>query len=896
MKTDTEQDALIKGSRPRSQPVRRRLSPGRRQYLHFKSKYADALLLFRMGDFYECFDEDARTLSKLLDVALTARDVGGGVKAPLAGIPHHSLDNYLGKLVGAGLKVAIAEQTSSKPNSEGIVERAVVQVVTPGTILDASLLEETKHNYLAVCVVGTNLTGLAWLDASTSEFAAMELRTSDVIEQIERLEPAEILVNGVAKELLDTAIGDGAGRKSALSSTVVRQLDDALINAESSAEGLKRHFDTDTLEPFELSGCPLATIAAASALDYLAQTQIGRLPLITTLRRHRPDRYMHMPSSALRDLEVLKPTEEGGRTLLSSIDMTHTPMGARLVRNWLSSPLTDLEELNTRQLAVDRLHSNATVRLSLDRLFVNTPDMPRLVSRLTLGRAAPREMRSLSRGLEKMPRLIELITDPEDGKPVSPLFDGLSLHTEIRELINRAIVDDPPLRASDGGAIRAGFDHDLDALRQSLSQARTGILEIEEKARVHTGIRNLKVGHNRVFGYYIEVSRSQVKHVPPEYQRRQTLVNSERYITPELKYLENHVMRTSEQIIDLEQSIYRRVCQQVAEQGAAVMRTANAMAHIDVCMSLASVAADNHWVMPFLDRGDTLQIEDGRHPVVEEVLGYGRFVPNDVSVSNSGNQILIITGPNMSGKSTYIRQAALLVILAQIGSFVPAKNARIGVVDRIFTRIGISDDIAGGRSTFMVEMVETASILHQATPRSLAILDEIGRGTSTYDGLAIARSVAEFIHNSPTLGCKTLFATHYHEMTELGDTLPRAQNLRVAVAEEGDNISFLYRILPGSADRSYGVHVAMLAGMPSPVVDRARELLTQLEANTEHIGLTTGAASTLDDQRQLGFFNNGDGESFLRRVADIDADNLSPIEALNRLYELRETARKALSD
>ncbi len=873
--------------------TRRRLSPGRRQYLQFKAKYADSLLLFRMGDFYECFDEDARTLSKLLDVALTSRDVGGGQKSALAGIPYHSLDTHIGRLVASGLKIAIAEQTTSEPNSEGIVDRAVVRIITPGTVLDQSLLEQSKHNYLAACVVEGHQAGLAWLEASTGEFAAMELPSTNIIDHLERLEPAEILVDTDTRILLEDITKNDTSRKSALSKTVIRSLDESTLDPELAADSLKSHFNTDTLEPFELENQPLATIAAASAIDFLAQTQIGRLPFITTLRRHRPDRYMYIPAAALRDLEVLTPTVEGGPTLLNTLDTTRTPMGARLLRDWLSAPLTDLNELNTRQLAVNTLYNASTLRSSLDQHLTGIPDLARLVNRLTLGQSEPRELRQLFRGLDKAPELRQLTSNQDTGTSISPLFDGVSSHDEVRDLINRAIVEDPPFRVSDGGMIKPDFDHDLDVLRSTASRARAAIASIEAKARQDYDIPNLRVSHNRVFGYYIEVSRSHLAKVPPEFERKQTLVNAERFITPKLKELENQVLRASDQISELEQSIYRRVCQQVAEHAAAIMRTASAIANIDVCLALARIAAENDWTLPFLDNGDLLQIEDGRHPVVENVLGYGRFVPNDLNASNSENQLLIITGPNMSGKSTYIRQAAILTILAQIGSFVPAKFARIGIVDRIFTRIGISDDIAGGRSTFMVEMVETASILNQATPRSLAILDEIGRGTSTYDGLAIARSVAEFIHNSPALGCKTLFATHYHEMTELGDTLPRANNLRVAVAEEGESIQFLYRIVQGGADRSYGIHVAQLAGMPAPVVERARELLTELENHSNN----TLTATPPTDHLQLDLFNTPNNNTdFLRSISELDTDNLTPIEALNRLYELKESATKELND
>ena len=892
--TTSDTQTATNSARPKSRRgTRRRLSPGRRQYLQFKAKYADSLLLFRMGDFYECFDEDARTLSKLLDVALTSRDVGGGQKAALAGIPYHSLDTHIGRLVASGLKIAIAEQTTSEPNSEGIVDRAVVRVVTPGTVLDQSLLEQSKHNYLTACVVQGHQAGLAWLEASTGEFAAMELQSANIIDHLERLEPAEILVDTDTRILLEDIAENDTSRKSALSKTVIRSLDESTLDPELAANSLKSHFNTDTLEPFELENQPLATIAAASAIDFLAQTQIGRLPFITTLRRHRPDRYMHIPAAALRDLEVLSPTIDGGPTLLSTLDTTRTPMGARLLRDWLSAPLTDLQELNTRQLAANTLYNDSPLRSSIEQSLTGIPDLARLVNRLTLGQSEPRELRQLFRGLDKAPELRQLTTNRDTGTSISPLFDGVSSHDEVRDLLDRAIVEDPPFRTSDGGMIKPDFDHDLDQLRSTASRARAGIASIEAQARETSGIPNLKVGHNRVFGYYIEVSRSHLAKVPPEFERKQTLVNAERFITPELKDLENQVLRAADQISELEQSIYRRVCQQVAEHAAAIMRTSQAIANIDVCLALARIAAENDWTLPFLDNGDLLKIEDGRHPVVENVLGYGRFVPNDIDASNSENQLLIITGPNMSGKSTYIRQAAILTILAQIGSFVPAKFARIGIVDRIFTRIGISDDIAGGRSTFMVEMVETASILNQATSRSLAILDEIGRGTSTYDGLAIARSVAEFIHNSPALGCKTLFATHYHEMTELGETLPRAKNLRVAVAEEGESIQFLYRIVQGGADRSYGIHVAQLAGMPAPVVERARELLTELENHSNNATPT----QTPQDHHQLDLFNTPNNNTeFLRSISQLDTDNLTPIEALNRLYELKESAKKELND
>ncbi len=892
MATASRQSNPASSTAARRRGTKKRLSPGRRQYLQFKAKHSDSLLLFRMGDFYECFDEDARTLSRILDVALTARDVGGGERVPLAGIPYHALDNYLGRLVGAGLKVAIAEQIGNKPGLSGVVDRTVVRVVTPGTVLDASLLEQDKHNYLVACVISSDLAGLAWLDASTGEFAVMEIHRSKLIDELERLEPVEILADEQCARMLKAASA-AAKAGSELENWVIRDVGDDDLDVDLATYALLKHFGVSSLEPFDLEDSTLAVIAASSALGYLSETQMGNLPFVTTLRRHRSDAYMHIGASSLRDLEVLEPAVAGGPTLLSTLDRTKTPMGARLLRSWLSSPLLDLMELTSRQIAIQKLHTDQHLRSDLRRCLSNVPDIPRVINRVALRSRGPRDLVALLRGLRQIPRIRELLDAPDAEGSISETFDGIAMHSEVRQLIERSIVDDPPQRVGDGDVIREGFDDDLDKLRSVAHDARSAIAAIEARSREISGIKSLKVGYNRVFGYYIEVSRANLHLVPKEFERRQTLVNGERFVTPELKELESRLLGAAEQIEELEQSIFNRVSDQVSTYAPAIMGTASVIARVDACLSLADVAAEEDWVLPFVDEGDSIDIEDGRHPVVESVLGPGRFVPNSLLVSNSEEQLLIITGPNMSGKSTYIRQAAILTIMAQVGSFIPATSARIGVVDRIFTRIGVSDDIAGGRSTFMVEMVETASMLNQATPKSLAILDEIGRGTSTYDGLAIARSIAEFIHNSPTLGCKALFATHFHEMTALGESLPRASNLRVAVAEEGDEIAFLYRIVPGGADRSYGVHVARLAGLPAPVVERAWALLEELESSGSSNGSRISESS--QQHMQLNLFSAAGPSETLQRIADLDADNVSPIEALNILYELREAARRELA-
>ena len=883
---------------------RRRMSPGRVQYLRFKAKYQDALLLYRMGDFYECFDDDAHTLSRVLDVALTARDVGGGERSALAGIPHHALDNYLGRLIGAGLKVAIAEQTSDKPSpdSGGIVDRAVVRVVTPGTVLDSELLESSRPNYLLSSVVDGETAGLAWIDVSTGEFAAAEVSEADLLGQIERISPVELLVDDRSFDLIDAAQSDGwAPRGDGDGSPVVRRLDGAVLDFDEASASLKRHFDAPTLEPFDLASSELATCAAAAALGYVVETQMGNAPFIPTLRRHRSDRFMYVGANTMRDLEVLEPSSSGGPTLLGVLDRTVTAMGARLIRSWLVTPLMDIAELRVRQRAVERFHSDAGRAMGVKAALSDVPDLERLLAKVSQRRCSPRELRRLVSGLDRCPELIELVEDHDSGDAMSPLFSGIGHHEELRSLIDTAIADEPAAKVGDGDVIRRGFDADLDRLRDSARSGRNGIAEIESTAREDTGIKNLKVGYNRVFGYYIEVSRPNLALVPDAWERRQTLVNGERFITPALKELELQVIDADGQIEQLQSEIFARVVGQVAEHAAQVSQTASAIARLDVCRSLADAARDGDWTMPVLDEGDTMSFEDARHPVVESVQGPGRFVPNTIELSNRESQVLIITGPNMSGKSTYIRQAAVLTLLSQIGSMVPASSARLGLVDRIFTRVGASDDLAGGRSTFMVEMVETASMLNQATKRSLAILDEIGRGTSTYDGLAIARAVVEFIHDSRNVGCKTLFATHYHEMTELGESLARARNMRVEVAEDDGRVSFLYRIVPGGADRSYGVHVARLAGMPSSVITRALEILGDLESGSSRN--PTAVDSGERDNIQLGMFapmtadqTSTEPSEALKLAAGTDVESLTPLQAMNVLDDLRRMAREELAD
>lgn len=855
-----------------------RLSPGRRQYLDLKRQHPGALLLFRMGDFYETFDEDARVMARVLDITLTQRDVGGGVKAPLAGIPYHSLESYLGRLIKAGLKVAVCEQTSDPAISKGVVDRAVVRIVTPGTVLEPALLDEGRNNYLAALVAGDRTAGLAYVDVTTSEFLAGELPLESARDELSRLSPSELLVDEAAKTVLE---GGEAPPWT------VRDLPPGKMDPDSAADELKRHFQTATLGPFGIDEKPMAILAAAAVLEFLSSNQLGNVPQITSLSSFEHDQHMAVDVRAMRDLEVLE-RAGGGRdalTLLSVMDRTKTAMGRRLLRSWLSRPLLHLDALRERQAGVMRFFDDATARRSVREVLARVPDMERLTNRVRAFVASPRDLEGLARGLMQVPRILEAFDPSGSGRTAWPP-PGLRACPDAVALIDAAIADDPPVTVGDGSAIRKGFDAELDEVRGLAGDARGRIAAVEDEARASTGIRSLKVGYNRVFGYYIEVSRTNLDKVPPDFERRQTLTNAERFITPHLKELESRILNARERISELERSIFRRVCSDVVAHGERIMATAGAIAEVDVMAGLAEVAVANRYVRPEIDDGDSIEIKAGRHPVVEASLGPGRFVPNDTHVSTQAEQLMVITGPNMSGKSTFIRQVALIVLMAQAGSYVPADRARIGLVDRIFTRCNLSDDITGGRSTFLVEMEETVTILHQATRRSLVILDEIGRGTSTYDGLAIARAVAEYIHSNPRLGCKTLFATHYHEMTALADSLPRAVNYQIAVTEEDGEVVFLHRILPGGADRSYGVHVGKLAGLPQPVIARAWDVLEELESAARRGGRRFAGNLA----HQLPLLPNG--SAFRDELIGLDISAMTPLEAITRLYKLQEMAKE----
>ena len=845
-----------------------RVTPIRQQYLEIKRQYPDAILFFRLGDFYETFDEDAEIAARELDIVLTSRNVAKGVRVPMAGIPHHALESYLARLIEKGYHVAICEQIGDGP-VKGLFPRQVVRVVTPGTVYEPELLPGDANNYLAAVVVGEGAVGVAYVDVSTGEFAATEIVAPDPIaaarHELLRLRPAEVLLpEGLALE-----DEEGLGHLTCLP--------DYRFEPERTARKLMDHFGTATLEGFGLGGRPLAARAAGAIVDYLAEAQQPALSLLTSLSTYSLDDFMTLDAATRRNLELTETlrTGEVRGSLLGVLDETVTPMGRRLLRQWIGRPLIDRARIEKRLDLVQAFYDDGLWRAEVRQALRPVGDLERLTNRVAAGVATPRDLVSLRQILRHLPPLLELLEGR--GGEVEAWRSRLDPCPEVLDLLERAIADDPPATLGHVGVIRPGFSERLDEIVERSRDAREWINSLEQVERERTGIKSLKVGYNKVFGYYIEVTKANTHLVPEHYIRKQTLVNAERYITPEMKEYESVVLTAEERIKEVETELFREVCRQVGAEAPRLLETARALARLDVAAGLAEVAARKGYVRPEIVDEPVLEIREGRHPVVEEYLDAGRFVPND-AVFEEGEVIRVITGPNMSGKSTYLRQVALIVLMAQMGSFVPARSARLGWADRIFTRIGAEDIIHAGQSTFMVEMVETAGILHHATSRSLLILDEIGRGTSTYDGLSIAWAVVEFIHSHPRLRARTLFATHYHELTRLAEALPGVRNYNVAVSEEGGKVVFLHKILPGGADRSYGIHVAELAGLPRPVINRAQEILAQLEADGGEPG-RRGAPPA----QQLPLFP--DAAPLLEELKSLDINSLTPLEALNRLYE-----------
>ncbi|MCH8066102.1 MAG: DNA mismatch repair protein MutS [Chloroflexi bacterium] len=903
------------------------MTPIRRQYLEIKRRYPHAIVFFRLGDFYETFDDDAKLVARELEITLTSKPMGKGLRVPLAGVPYHAIDGHLSRLIAKGYKVAICEQMGDPATAEGLVDRQVVRVVTPGTVVGGDLLDERANNYLvalsppqagrpsraeatdAIWEDDPNaVVGLAYADISTGEFVAGEITVDALAGELLRLQPAELLLPD------DTPPPAGV-------ETLVTHVEPDAYVVDVAEAALRTHFAVASSEAFGLAGQPAAVAAAGALLHYLRESQGaagGGLPQITKLSSYRPDGFLALDAASRRNLELFAGGRQGKRqhSLLGVLDLTKTAMGARLLARRLGQPLLDLVSLEGRLDQVGYFFQSAVRRGQAQELLGGCPDIERLCGRAVAGLAFPRDLVGLRRGLEQAPLLRELL--PPAGSPPPELLKGakraerdaagavIELAGRLRPCddvvaaIAQTIDDEPGATLDQGGVVRPGFSEELDSLRTIATDTKRFLAELESKERERTGIRSLRIGYNRVFGYYIEVSKPNLSLVPDDYERRQTLVGGERYVTAQLKEYETRILTARERIAELEGEIFRRVCGQVAAAAGPILALAAAIAEVDVAVALAEVSATYGYVRPELDDGGEIEIRDGRHPVVERALAEATptageskaFVPNDTQLSNGDAQIVVLTGPNMAGKSTYLRQVALIVLMAQVGSYVPAASARIGLVDRIFTRVGAQDDLASGQSTFLVEMLETANILHNATPRSLVVLDEIGRGTSTYDGMAIARAVVEYLHNKPETAAKTLFATHYHELVELAGVLPRVRNENVAVAEEEGRVVFLHKIVAGGADRSYGIHVAELAGLPKAVVQRAREVLATLEDGARSqvsVAVKAGATGASSSARQPSLLPAR--PQLLDDLAALEVDGMTPLEALTKLYELREQAR-----
>jgi DNA mismatch repair protein MutS len=859
------------------------------QYLSIKAEHPDAVLFFRMGDFYEMFYEDAKTASEALGLTLTSRGHGRAGEVPLAGFPYHALEGYLGKMIRAGYKVAVCDQVEDPKLAKGIVKREVIQVATPGTLTEERLLEGKRNNFLAAVVFGEQSCGLAWSDASTGEFFATECPAERLPEELGSVRPAEILVpENQAERLRGLLPSDGTAPP-------VTRREPWIFGKAYAAETLNRHFGTVSMKGFGCEDLNEGLGAAGAVFAYLKETQRNDLGFIRSLKRHSADATMRLDASTRRSLEIDSSMAGGGRegTLLSVLDRTRTPMGGRTLVSWLARPLNRVESVLGRLEAVEELVGDRDLRRRLDDLLKGTGDAERLIARIASGRASPRDLIGLRKVLEKIPALKEALAGVRPAK-LAALRDAFSPCGEAVGLIASGLSDDPPASLSDGGVIRGGYDAELDELRQLTSSGKDWIARLQNTERERTGISSLKVGYNQVFGYYIEVTNPHLARIPAGYTRKQTLVNAERFVTPELKEMEEKILHAEEKLGALESRLFDELRKAVAAFAGPVQENSRNLGELDALLSFASAAEEYRYVKPVIDDGDVIDIQEGRHPVVERLLPPGQpFIPNDAALDGQENQVLIITGPNMAGKSTFIRQVGLIVLMAQVGSFVPAKRARIGLADRIFTRVGARDNVAGGESTFLVEMNETANILNNATPKSLVLLDEIGRGTSTFDGLSIAWAVAEHLHNHPSARCRTLFATHYHELTELALILPRVKNFNVAVREWGDHIVFLRKIQPGGADRSYGIQVARLAGLPAEVVKRAKEILSNLEANEltpdrepRLAAPDRPALKVAEPTPQLELFSPRESR-ILDAIRGLDVNGLTPVDALKKLDELK---------
>ena len=877
------------------------LTPMMQQYMAIKEQYKDCILFYRLGDFYEMFYDDALTASRELEITLTGKNCGQEERAPMCGVPYHAVDAYLNKLVAKGYKVAICEQAEDPKQAKGIVKREVIRIVTPGTNLSQQALDEGRNNYLMCLVYDNNQFGLAITDISTGDFYTTEVATlKELYDEIHRFSPSEIICND-SFYMSGASLDDFKDRLHVSVST----LDTWYMDEAVSVQKIKEHFKVASLDGLGLTDFPSGTLAVGALLLYLYETQKNTLDNLTKITPYRSGGYMIIDSATNRNLELIETLREKQKkgSLLWVLDKTKTAMGARLMRNWIEQPLIEKKKITTRQDAVEELYNDMITREEIREYLNAVYDLERLVTRISYRTANPRDLIAFKTSLGMIPPVKQLLSQAKSAE-LKEIDERMDCLEDIYDLIEKSIQDEPPIMIREGGMIKEGYNEDVDKFRLSRTEGKTWLAELEAREKEKTGIKNLRVRYNKVFGYYLEVTNSYKELVPEDWTRKQTLANAERYITPELKELEDMILGAEDKLAALEYDLYCEVRDSIGEQVVRIQETAKAIAHLDVLASLACVAQSNDYVRPSINTKGVIDIQGGRHPVVEKMNNNQMFIDNDTYLDNKNHRISIITGPNMAGKSTYMRQSALIVLMAQIGSFVPAKSANIGIVDRIFTRVGASDDLASGQSTFMVEMTEVANILRNATSRSLLILDEIGRGTSTFDGLSIAWAVVEHISNPKLLGAKTLFATHYHELTELEGKLDSVNNYCIAVREQGDDIIFLRKIIRGGADKSYGIQVARLAGVPDSVIDRAKEISSWLEETdvtdkAKNLQVRTSAKKkevvreAVPAEKQMSLFDIYPADHpVLKELAGLDVSNMTPIQALNTLYELQKRLKE----
>ena len=865
-----------------------KLSPMMEQYFQIKQNYPDTLLFFRLGDFYEMFFEDAKIASKELELVLTGRDCGQEERAPMCGVPFHSADSYIAKLVGRGYKVAICEQVEDPATAKGIVKRDVVRIVTPGTVIESNMLDESKNNYLASIFLTDKSCGLAFVDISTGEVHLDSNTSSDAVAHIiNRLgcyNPTEVMMNKYCASV--KTITDFVKNRLSVDYQIVSEANYNL----SELESVVYSYVTTDNDKDEFKKNESLVYAFGSALQYLKGVQKNDLENISEVDFYNENSFLTLDLTARRNLELTETQirREKKGSLLWVLDHTKTAMGKRLMRSWVEQPLINYSSIILRQNAVEELSSDTILLDSLMTYLGDMFDLERIMTRIVYGSANAKELRTLSQTIYQLAG-IKASLSGVNSKMLDGIYNDIDLLEDVNELITSAICEDPPLTVREGGMITDGYNEELDTLRDIVNNGKGFISAIEQEEQEKTGIKKLKIGYNRVFGYYIEVTNTFKDLVPDHYIRKQTLANCERYITQELKELESKVLGAQERIVRLEFEIFSAIREQIADQLERVRLTARAVANLDALCSLAYTAVNNNYTRPIVDTSDEIIIENGRHPVVELMLDGAPFVPNDTRLDCRDNRIAIITGPNMAGKSTYMRQVAIITLMAQIGSFVPASSAKIGIVDRIFTRVGASDDLSAGQSTFMIEMTEVADILKNATSKSLIVFDEIGRGTSTYDGMSIARAVLEYTADKKKIGARTLFATHYHELTELQDTVDGVNNYNTSVKKRGDDITFLRRIVKGPADGSFGVEVAKLAGVPKAVVENAKKILASLEAQVPVRMTKEVKVEDTEEELQLSFTSSGN-DSIIEKLKSIDVNTLTPIEAMQMLYELHKEA------